>query len=90
MENWSSGWRLLYDTLNHLSDGDLGRVIRLRGQPVSVSTAIAMQLAHAAYHAGQIVLLARVQSRCWESLSIPRGESADFFRHFRDEQLGEA
>ena len=89
MEAWSAGWSLLYDTLNLLSDEDLGRDVRLRGQPVSVSTAIAMQLAHVAYHAGQIVLLARVQSGDWESLSIPRGESAAFFRHFREKPTGE-
>ena len=86
MQKWSAGWELLYDTLHRLSDEDLGRDVRLRGQPLSVNAAIARQLAHAAYHAGQIVLLARVHSRSWESLSIPRGESAAIFRHFRDEQ----
>lgn len=86
MERWSAAWELLYGTLNRLTDEDLGRDVRIRGQSLPVSTALARQLAHAAYHAGQIVLLARAHSASWESLSIPRGESAAFFRHFQDEQ----
>lgn len=41
--------------------------------------AINRQLTHAAYHAGQIVLLAKhYQSDSWQSLSIPRGQSGQF------------
>jgi hypothetical protein len=36
-------------------------------------------LAHASYHVGQIVLLARIHvGRDWKSLSIPRGKSQEY------------
>ena len=36
-------------------------------------------LTHAAYHVGQIVLLAKhFSSADWKTLSIPRGKSKDF------------
>lgn len=89
MEKWSAGWELLYAALDGLADADLGRDVRLRGRTIAVGTAIVMQLAHAAYHAGQIVLVARMHSGGWESLSIPRGGSAAFFRRFNNER-GEA
>lgn len=88
MERWSVGWELLHAALDGLADADLGRDVRLRGRTIAAGAAIAMQLAHAAYHAGQIVFVARMHSGSWESLSIPRGESAVFFRHFRDERGG--
>jgi hypothetical protein len=43
--------------------------------------AISRQLAHYAYHCGQIVLLAKhLQHENWQSLTIPRGKSAEFNR----------
>ena len=50
----------------------------VRGEPHSVPAAIHRQLAHAAYHAGQIVLLAKhFRSGAWESLSIPPSRSQE-------------
>ena len=41
--------------------------------------AINRQLCHYAYHVGQIVLIAEQRRKGdWASLSVPRGESADF------------
>jgi hypothetical protein len=41
--------------------------------------AINRQIAHYAYHCGQIVLLAKhFQAHNWNSLSVPRGKSAQF------------
>jgi len=46
-----------------------------------VMQAINRQLAHYAHHAGQILFLAKhltfVRTGKWESLSVPRGKSAD-------------
>ena len=88
MERWVAGWELLHAALDGLADADLGHDVRLRGRKIAIGTAFAMQLAHAAYHAGQIVLVARLHSGRWESLSIPRGESAAYFKHFRDQRGG--
>ena len=41
--------------------------------------AINRQVGHLAYHCGQIVLLAKhFKSNEWNSLSVPRGKSAEF------------
>jgi hypothetical protein len=73
---WESGWRLVFAALEPLSDADLGREVRIRGERHSVMQAINRQMAHHAYHAGQIVLLAKhFRGSDWRSLSIPRGGS---------------
>jgi hypothetical protein len=73
---WESGWRLVFAALEPLSDADLGREVRIRGERHSVMQAINRQMAHYAYHVGQVVLLAKhFRGRDWRSLSIPRGGS---------------
>ena len=60
-------------------DTDLTRTVTIRGQPLTVMEALHRSVAHVAYHAGQIVLLARIQLRAeWRSLSIPRGRSEEY------------
>ena len=76
---WESAWKIVFDSLTSLTDDDLGGTVRIRGERHSVMQAINRQLAHYAYHIGQIVYLARHYSADrWKSLSIPRGKSADF------------
>jgi hypothetical protein len=54
-------------------------VITIRLQPHSLTSAFNRAVTHAAYHAGQIVLLARLVCEGeWESLSIPRDQSDQF------------
>jgi uncharacterized damage-inducible protein DinB len=76
---WEQAWKIVFDALASLTDEDLGRTIRIRGETHSVMQAINRQIAHYAYHIGQIVYTAKhfAGSR-WTSLSIPRGKSADF------------
>lgn len=79
MEQWERGWQCVFDALSPLTDEDLGREVRIRGERHSVIQAINRQLAHYAYHIGQIVLLAKhFRSEHWQSLSIPRNRSAEF------------
>lgn len=79
MELWQRGWGCVYAALEPLSDADLGRTIAIRGEAHSVMQAIGRQLAHYAYHCGQIVFLAKhFQSEQWKSLTIPRGQSRTF------------
>jgi hypothetical protein len=57
----------------------LSRTIRIRGEPHSVLQAIHRQVAHYAYHIGQIVFIAKhLASDTWKPLTIPRGKSADY------------
>lgn len=70
---WEDGWARLFEALGALRAEDLTRVVTIRGQPYTVLEAINQQLAHYAYHVGQIVQLARhLAGPGWKSLSIPR------------------
>lgn len=76
---WENGWKIAFDSLAPLTEEDMSRTIRIRGEAHSVMQAISRQLAHYAYHVGQIVFLAKhLASDHWSSLSIPRGKSAEF------------
>jgi hypothetical protein len=81
MQSWNSAWETLFEALTPLSDADLGRTITIRGEPHSVMQAINRQIAHYAYHCGQIVFLAKhFKASEWKSLSVPRNKSAEFNR----------
>jgi hypothetical protein len=79
MKLWEEGWDCLFRALGPLTDADVTRTITIRGEPHSVMQAINRQVAHYSYHCGQIVLLAKhfAHDR-WKSLSVPRGQSANF------------
>ena len=48
-------------------------MVTIRGEPLSVLQAILRNLNHAAYHVGQIVLLAKhFRQEEWTTLSIPK------------------
>ena len=79
MKLWNEGWARVFEALEPLSDSDLEREVTIRGEPHSVTQAINRQIAHYAYHSGQIVFLAKhFKSSEWKSLSVPRNKSADF------------
>jgi hypothetical protein len=76
---WESGWQLVFAALEPLSNDDLARVVSIRGERHSVMQAVNRQMAHYAYHVGQIVLLAKhFKGTDWRSLSIPRGGPARY------------
>ena len=79
LQTWEEGWTTVFSAVQPLSDADLGRTVTIRGEAHSVMQAINRQLAHYAYHVGQIVMLAKhfAQDR-WQSLTIPRNRSAEF------------
>ena len=76
---WEQGWGHVFAALEPLTDADLTLTVTIRSEPHSVMQAINRQIAHYAYHVGQIVFLAkRLQSEKWRSLSVPRRGSAEF------------
>jgi hypothetical protein len=88
MNIWNEGWDRLFHALEPLSDADMERKITIRGELHSVMQAINRQIAHYAYHCGQIIFLAKhFKSSDWKSLSVPRNKSAEFNRRV---QAGEA
>ena len=81
LAEWENGWACVFKAIEPLTDADLGRTVTIRGEAHSVMQAINRQLAHYAHHVGQIVLLAKhFASDHWQSLSVPRNQSAEFNR----------
>jgi hypothetical protein len=81
LADWESGWRCVFAAVNPLTDADMARTVTIRGERHSVMQAIHRQIAHYAYHVGQIVLLAKHSAgERWNSLSVPRDRSAEFNR----------
>ena len=81
MQWWEEGWGYLFTALQALTPGQLTHSITIRGQPLTVMSAILRQLDHYAQHVGQIVLLAKhARGDAWQSLSIPRGKSEEYLR----------
>jgi uncharacterized damage-inducible protein DinB len=78
---WEQGWQRVFHALEPLVEDDLLRVVTIRGEAHSVMQAINRQMAHYSYHCGQIVFLAKhLNHKAWQSLSVPRGQSAEFNR----------
>ncbi|MBX7227362.1 MAG: DUF1572 domain-containing protein [Chitinophagales bacterium] len=79
MNYWEKGWKVFLDTLDNLTEDDLGKTIHIRQDPQLVIEAIQRQLAHYPYHVGQIVYLCKFfTNEAFESLSIPKGKSEAF------------
>jgi hypothetical protein len=79
IRTWESGWTCLFSALKPLSSVDMTRTVCIRGETHSVMQAINRQMAHYAYHSGQIVFLAKhFQHSQWKSPTVPRGQSAKF------------
>jgi len=80
-EMWERGWKYVFDALEPLTESDLTRTVTIRTEPHSVMQAVNRQIAHYAHHVGQILFLAKhftfTKTGKWESLSVPRGKSAD-------------
>ena len=70
---WEEGWKLVFDTIESLTDDDLNKTVYIRSKPHTVIGAINRQISHYSYHVGQIVLLGKIIKGVeWHTLSIPR------------------
>jgi uncharacterized damage-inducible protein DinB len=84
-QRWEAGWIIVFDALSKVSDADLGTKVFIRGEPHSVMQAINRQIAHYAYHVGQIVFLAKhFRANDWKVLTVPRGKSGQFNQDVSD------
>ncbi|MBO0994408.1 DUF1572 domain-containing protein [Bacillus sp. SD088] len=78
---WEKGWDTLFNTLNGLENHDLLKNITIRGEEHTVLEAIERQMAHYAYHVGQIVYIGKqLRDKSWETLSIPKGKSEEYLQ----------
>ena len=90
MKLWEGGWTYVFTALAPLSDADVDRTVMIRGEPHSVMQAINRQIAHYAYHCGQIVFLAKhLQARQWKSLTVPRGKSEEFNQRVASKEISQ-
>jgi hypothetical protein len=81
LEKWNTGWAVLFDTLRTLTDEDLIKTVIIRGESFKAHDALHRLMAHAAYHVGQIVYVAKwIRGKDWKCLSIPLGTSAEYNR----------
>lgn len=79
MAAWAAGWSTLEASIGGLTAEDFGRAVRIRGEPHSVIQALNRQVAHYAYHVGQIVFLAKhLKGAGWRTLSVPKGGTHAF------------
>lgn len=78
---WEKGWKVLIAALAGLSEQDLLNNIYIRGESHLVLEAIERQMAHYAYHIGQIVYISKqLKDSNWKSLSIPKGKSGEYLK----------
>lgn len=88
MKFWESGWQTLFSAIEPLAADDFSKFVSIRGEPHTITEAINRQLTHYAYHIGQIAFLAKhLRSTDWKTLSVPRGQSADFNKFLADKKL---
>jgi len=79
MRGWEEGWARVFAAIEALKPEDVLRTVTIRGEPHTVLQAINRQVAHYAYHIGQIVFLAKhFRSSEWKTLSVRRGKSKEF------------
>jgi hypothetical protein len=82
LAKWEDGWAVLFAALADLTDDDLSGTITIRRQSLTIDQALLRSLAHASYHVGQIVYIAKsIRGEDWQSLSIPKGASNAYNRN---------
>jgi len=81
MNWWEAGWGHVMSALEGLKPQDVTKTVFIRHEPHSVLQAVNRQIAHYAYHVGQLVFLAKhLHADEWRTLSVPRGKSEEFNR----------
>jgi hypothetical protein len=74
------GWRLVFAAVEGLGERDLLGSVAIRGERLSVPDAVSRQVAHYGYHAGQILLIARLLhgDEGWNWQTVAPGGSRAF------------
>ena len=79
MKQWNEGWACVFSALATLQPEDFDKTVYIRNMGQTVLEAIMRQMAHYAYHLGQIVYLARLFNEGdWKTLTIPKRGSAAY------------
>ncbi len=79
LDKWESGWQCLFEALATVKEDNFNQIVYIRNQGHTIIEAINRQVAHYAYHVGQIVFIGRMlKEEDWKSLSIPKGKSTEY------------
>ncbi|WP_400190220.1 DUF1572 family protein [Hymenobacter sp. B81] len=80
-QQWQVAWPILWQVFDELEQHPERWLytVTIRQEPHTVLDALTRQVTHYAYHAGQLVLLAKhLRGEQWQTLSIARGQSRQF------------
>ena len=77
MAAWERGWLSLQEVLDSLKEDRLGEIVLIRGEPHRVQQALLRALDHVAYHAGQILYVARWLNPTAAWITIEPGKSRE-------------
>ena len=75
MAAWDAAWQIVETTLASLTDADLAETVTIRGEPHTVLQALLRGVSHTAYHAGQVLYVARFVEPSAPWLTIAPGQS---------------
>lgn len=76
LEKWEAGWQVLFEALDSVNENNFQQTIYIRNMGHTIVEAINRQMAHYAYHVGQITFIGKMRKgQDWQSLSIPKGQS---------------
>ena len=79
LDAWNNGWDITVKAIAPLEPKNLEDIVYIRNQGHTVTEALNRQLAHYAYHTGQIVLLGKIiKGQNWTTLSIPKGKTDEY------------
>lgn len=79
LKDWEKGWHCLFAALADTTGEGMTSLVYIRNEGHTVLEAITRQVAHYAYHTGQIVYLSKIlKDEQWQTLSIAKGGSAAF------------
>ena len=79
LEKWEEGWNCLYAAIDSINTDNFNELVYIRNMGHTIPDAVNRQLCHYSYHVGQMVYIGKVLSGAkWESLSIPKGQSATY------------
>ncbi len=100
LNKWEEGWDCLFKALDTINETNKEQLLYVRNMGHTIEEACHRQLAHYAYHVGQIVYVGRMlKADKWKSSSIPKGNSEKYNQekfskakekqHFTDELLNQ-
>lgn len=79
LQHWEKGWTCLFEALDSITEENFDQLVYIRNQGHTITEAINRQMAHYAYHIGQITFIGKMRKgKDWQSLTIPKGASRQY------------